>query len=87
MYLSLFLYVGPRPLPSHVGSATPHLGCSYADRGKQSHRREVTRWLIFMEQELRFGLDLGLLAIVKKKVWANYEQLLRAGFSCFHRQK
>ena len=25
----------------------------------QSHYREVPRWEIFMEQELRFGLDLG----------------------------
>ena len=25
----------------------------------QSHYREVSRWEIFMEQELRFGLDLG----------------------------
>ena len=25
----------------------------------QSHYKEVTRWEIFMEQELRFGLDLG----------------------------
>jgi hypothetical protein len=24
---------------------------------KQSHYREVLRWEIFMEQELRFGLD------------------------------
>ena len=30
-----------------------------------------------MEQELRFGLDLGWLAILKKRVWADYEQLLR----------
>ena len=26
---------------------------------KQSHYREVPRWEIFMEQELRFRLDLG----------------------------
>ena len=25
----------------------------------QSHYREVAQWEIFMEQELRFGLDLG----------------------------
>ena len=25
----------------------------------QSHYREVARWEIFMEQELRFGLDLA----------------------------
>ena len=29
------------------------------DRENQSHYREVLRWEIFMEQELRFGLDLG----------------------------
>ena len=26
---------------------------------RQSHYREVERWEILMEQELRFGLDLG----------------------------
>ena len=40
-----------------------------------------------MEQELRFGLDLGRLAVLKKKVWADYEQLLRVFFSCFQEQK
>ena len=34
-----------------------------------------------MEQELRFGLDLGRLAVLKKRVWADYEQLLRVVFS------
>ena len=34
---------------------------------RQSHYREVPRWEIFMEQELRFGLDLGQLAVLKKK--------------------
>ena len=29
---------------------------------KQSHYREVLRWEIFMEQKLRFGLDLGQMA-------------------------
>ena len=53
---------------------------------KQSHYREVPRWEIFMEQELRFGLDLGQLALLKKRVWANYEQLLRVAFSCFRGQ-
>ena len=28
----------------------------------QSHYREVPRWEIFIEQELRFGLDLGRMA-------------------------
>ena len=52
----------------------------------QSHYREVPRWEIFIEQELRFGLDLGRLAL-QKKIWADYEQLLRPVFSCFHEQK
>ena len=29
---------------------------------KKGHYREVLRWEIFMEQELRFGLDLGRIA-------------------------
>ena len=33
----------------------------------QSHYREVLRWEIFMEQELKFGLDLGRLAVLKKR--------------------
>ena len=37
-----------------------------------------------MAQELRFGLDLGRLALLKKKIWAHYEQLLRPAFSCSH---
>ena len=52
----------------------------------QSHYREDPRWEIFMEQEFRFGLDLGRLAVLKKSVWANYEQLLRVVISCFQGQ-
>ena len=44
---------------------------------KQSHYREVPWWEIFMEHELRFGLDLGGLAVLKERFWANYEQLSR----------
>ena len=36
-----------------------------------------------MEQELRFKLDLGRLAVLKKRVWADYEQLLRVVFFMF----
>ena len=59
------------------------------DLFNQSHYGEVLQWeiLIFMEQELRFGLDLGRLAVLKKKVWADYEQLLRVVSSCFQGQK
>ena len=41
-------------------------------------RIKVPRWEIFMEQELRFGLDLGRFALLK-----NYEQLFRPFFSSF----
>ena len=40
-----------------------------------------------MEQELGFGLDLGPVSITEKKNWADYEQLLRTVFTCFHGQK
>ena len=40
-----------------------------------------------MEQELRFGLDLGRLALLKKNMVADYEQLLRPVFSLFRGQK
>ena len=41
-----------------------------------------------MEQELKFGLDLGRLAVLKKRVWSDREELLRVFFfSCFHWQK
>ena len=33
-----------------------------------------------------FGLILGQLAILQKIIWADYEQLLRAVFSCFQGQ-
>ena len=32
----------------------------------QSHYREIKRWEIFMEQELRLRLDLGRLVLLKK---------------------
>ena len=40
-----------------------------------------------MEQELRFGLDSGRLALLKKNIWADYEQLLRPVFSSLLGQK
>ena len=40
-----------------------------------------------MEKKMRFGLVLGLLAILKEIFWADYEQLLREVFSCFLGQK
>ena len=35
-----------------------------------------------MEQESRFGLDLGQLGVMKKRVGADYKQLLRVFFLC-----
>ena len=52
----------------------------------QSHYIEVGQGDIFMEQKMGFGLILGQLAILKKK-GTDYEQLLRAVFSCFQGQK
>ena len=51
-------------------------GNKWALYSHQSHYREVPRWQIFMEQELRYGLDLGRLALLKKKIGPiTYEQL------------
>ena len=41
----------------------------------------------YTEQNMTFGLVLGWLAILKEIFWGDYEQLLRAVFSCFHGQK
>ena len=52
---------------------------------KESHYTQVARWAIFMEQKLRFGLVLGRLAILKKKLgrlWATFEGVS----SCFYGQ-
>ena len=54
---------------------------------QQSHYREVPRWEIFKEQELRFGLDLGRLAVLKKRVLTNFEQLLRVFLYVFRGKK
>ena len=40
-----------------------------------------------MEQELRFGLDLGWLEKLKNKILADYKQFFRVLFSCFQAQK
>ena len=52
---------------------------------QQGHYIEVVQGVIFMEQNMRFALILGRLAILKKR-WTNYEQLLRLDFSCFYGQ-
>ena len=52
----------------------------------QSHYREVAHCSAlgdFYEKYLRFGL----VGNTEKYFWANYEQLLRAVFSCFQGQK
>ena len=44
---------------------------------KQSHYYiETAQGAIFMEQNMRFGLILGWMAILKKQWGTNYEQLL-----------
>ena len=48
---------------------------------------EVAQVDIFMEQKMRFGLVLGRLEILKKRLGADYEKLLRVFFSCFQGQK
>ena len=66
----------------HINSAV-----SYLYYCNQSNYIEVAQGDIFMEQKMRFGLVLGWLAILKKKMGADYEQLLRVVFSCFQGQK
>jgi hypothetical protein len=50
---------------------------------QQGHYIEVAQSAIFMEQNMRFGLILGRLAILKKKFWADYDQLLGPFFFIF----
>ena len=38
------------------------------------------------EMEIWAGLGLRLVGNTAKKLWADYEQLLRVVFSCFHGQ-
>ena len=45
------------------------------DRENQSHYREVPRWEIFMEQELRFGMDLGWMAEISAFIASKYFDL------------
>ena len=73
--------------PIHQNTKMLRFSVMTSRQYRQSHYREVPQWEIFMEQELRFGLDLGRLAVLKKRVWADYEQLLRVVFSCFQGQK
>ena len=55
----------------------------------QSHYIEVAQGAIFMEQNMRFELILGSVAILKKtqlgRLLGDYEQFLRAVFSCLYR--
>ena len=52
----------------------------------QSYYIVVAKWAIFMEQNMRFGLVLGQLAILKKKL-GPIEQLLRPLFPCLQGHK
>ena len=40
----------------------------------------------FYGTEYEIWADFGLVGNTEKKVWADYEQLLRSVFSCFHGQ-
>ena len=50
------------------------------------HYIEVEQGAIHIEHKMRFELILGWLSILKKNE-ADYEQLLRVFFSCFHEQE
>ena len=47
----------------------------------------IPRSLRETEQKMRFGLVLGRLVILKKKMWDDYEQLLRVFFHVFRGKK
>ena len=44
---------------------------------------EVVEGVIFMEEKLRSKLVLGWLAVLKIKIWVDYEQLLMPVYSSF----
>ena len=54
---------------------------------RQSKYREALRWEIFMEQELRFGLDLGRLAVLEKGPGPIMSNFLGWFFHVFRGQK
>ena len=41
----------------------------------------------FYGTEIEIWAGLGPVGSTEKKIWVDYEQLLRTDFSCFHRQK
>ena len=53
----------------------------------QSCYIEVVQGDIFTEQKMRFRLVLGWLAVLKKKVWVDYEKCLRAVFQVLMAKK
>ena len=62
--------------------------CLVLQLSPKSYCIEVSLGDIFMKQKMRFGLVLDRLAILKKGMWADYEQLLRLlFFSYFEGQK
>ena len=50
---------------------------------EQSHYIDVAYGEILMEEENIFWADFWPIGNTEKKVWANFEQHLRAVFSCF----
>jgi hypothetical protein len=56
--------------------------------GIQAKSLYISRALkIFYGTEIEILAGFGPFGNTEKKIWANYEQLLRAVFSCFHGQK
>ena len=48
---------------------------------------KVAQGAIFMEHNMSFRLFFGQLAILKKKIGADYEHFFSTFFSCFYGQK
>ena len=64
----------------HLHNKTPHSGINLSILIKViKHKWRGEQF--FLEQKLRFVLVFDW--FTDKKIWANYEQLLRAFFSCF----
>ena len=53
----------------------------------QSHYIENAQGAIFYKTEYEILADFGPAGNTEKNFWADYEQLLRAVFLCFHGQK
>ena len=50
-------------------------------------KSKVMWWEIFYGKGIEIRAGFGLIGSAEKKIWADYEQLLRVVFSCFQGQK